>query len=169
MFFNYKIKCKKFHVGNKDINATYVMNDQGQPVSLEQVAAEKDLGVYIDSKLTFRDHITKKVNIANRNLGAIIRSFTYIDKTTFLQLFKSLVRPHLEYGSSIWYPIFKKDKIQIENIQRRATRLVNSLQGKSYSERLRSLGLPSLEYRRLTNDIVQVFKIIGDIDNIDKN
>ena len=106
MFFNYK-KRKKIHVGNKDINATYVMHDQGQPVSLEQVEVEKDLGVYLDSKLTFRDHITKKVNIANRNLGAIFRSFTYIDKEIFLQLFKPLVRPHLEYGSSIWYPTFK--------------------------------------------------------------
>ena len=61
MFFKYK-KCKKFHVGNKDINAIYVMHDQGQPVSLEQAEVEKDLGVYFDSKLTFRDHITKKVN-----------------------------------------------------------------------------------------------------------
>ena len=59
MFFNYK-KCKKFHVGNKDINATYIMHDQGQPVSLEQVEVEKDLGIYFDSKLSFRDYITQK-------------------------------------------------------------------------------------------------------------
>ena len=57
MFFNYK-KCKKFYVGNKDINAT--MHDQGQPVSLEQVEVEKHLGIYFDSKLSFREHITKK-------------------------------------------------------------------------------------------------------------
>ena len=67
MFFNYK-KCKKFHVGNKDINATYIMHDQGQPVFLEQVEVEKDLGIYFDSKRSFRDHITKKVNIANREI-----------------------------------------------------------------------------------------------------
>ena len=61
MFFNYK-KCKKFHVtvGNKDINATYIMHDKGQPVSLEQVEVEKDLGIYFDSKLSFREHITNK-------------------------------------------------------------------------------------------------------------
>ena len=109
MFFNYK-KCKKFHVGNKDINATYIMHDQGQPVSLEQVEVEKDLGIYFDSKLSFREHITKKVNIANRNLGCIFRSFTYMDKEMFLHLFKSLVRPHLEYGSVIFSPTLKKTK-----------------------------------------------------------
>ena len=47
-------------MGNKDINATYIMHDQEQPVSLEQVEVEKDLGIYFDSKLSFRDLITKK-------------------------------------------------------------------------------------------------------------
>ena len=108
MFFNYK-NVKKLHVGNKDISATYVMHDQGQPVHLEQVEVDKDFGVYIDS----RDHITKKVNIANRNLGTIFRSFTYIDKEIFLKLFKSLVRPHLEYGSSNMVSnLFKKTKFK---------------------------------------------------------
>ena len=49
-----------------------------------QVEVEKDLGIYFDSKLSFREHITKKVNIANRNLGCIFRSFTYMDKEKFL-------------------------------------------------------------------------------------
>ena len=57
MFFNYK-NVKSF---NKDINATFIMHDQGQPVFLEQVEVEKDLGIYFDSKLSFRDHITKKL------------------------------------------------------------------------------------------------------------
>ena len=84
------------------------MHDQGQPVSLEQVEVEKDLGIYFDSKLSFREHITKKVNIANRNLGCIFSSFTYMDKEMFLHLFKSLVMPHLEYGSVIFSPTLKK-------------------------------------------------------------
>ena len=107
MFFKYK-KCKKFHVENRDINSTYKMHDQGQPVSLEQVEVEKDLGIYIDRKTSFRDHITKKVNIANRNLGRIFRLFTYMDKERFLQLYKSLVRPHLEYWSVIFSPTLKR-------------------------------------------------------------
>ena len=58
--------------------------------------------------------------------------------------------------------------IQIENVQRRATRLVTSLQHLSYPDRLRSLGLPTLEYRRDRADIFQVFKILNNIDQIDK-
>ena len=58
--------------------------------------SDKDLGVFIDEKLNFREHITKKVNIANRNLGLIFRSFTYMDKEMFLNLYKSMVRPHIE-------------------------------------------------------------------------
>ena len=58
MFFNHK-KCKTFHVANQDINATYIMDDHGQPLSLEQLKVEKDLGIFIDSKLSFRERITK--------------------------------------------------------------------------------------------------------------
>ena len=65
--------------------------------TIKSVESEKDLGVFIDEKLNFRDHITKKVNIANRNLGIIFRSFTYMDKEMFLNLYKSMVRPHIEY------------------------------------------------------------------------
>ena len=85
-----------------------------------------------------------------------------------IQLFKSQVRPHLEYGSFIFSSTLKKDKVLLQNVQRRATRLVKSLQGKSYSERLRSLGMPSLEYRRLRNDMVQTYEIVRDIDIVDK-
>ena len=87
----------------------------------------------------------------------------------FLHLFKSLVRPHLEYGSVIFSPTLKKYQIMLENVQRRATRLVKALQGKTYTERLKSLGLPSLQYRRLRNDMVQTNKIVRDIDIVDKD
>ena len=53
--------------------------------TIKRVESEKDLGVFIDEKLNFRDHITKKVNIANRNLGIIFRSFTYMDKNNVLK------------------------------------------------------------------------------------
>ena len=87
----------------------------------------------------------------------------------FLHLFRSLVRPHLVYGSVIFSPTLEKDQIMLENVQRRATRLVKALQGKTYPERLKRLGLPSLQYRRLRNDMVQTYKIIRDIDIVDKD
>ena len=86
-----------------------------------------------------------------------------------MNLFKSLVRTHLEHASPVWSPVFKKDRIAIENVQRRATKLVRCISHLPYSERLRALGLPSLEYRRERADVIQVYKILHDIDKVDKN
>ena len=87
----------------------------------------------------------------------------------FLNLFKSLVRRQLEYATTIWVQIYKKDAIQIENVQRRATRLVSDLKNVSYTKRLKTLGLPSLEYRRDRADVIQVYKILNGIDKVDKD
>ena len=68
---------------------------------LEKVPSEKDLVVTIDCKLNFRGHIAQKVNISIRNLGIIFRAFTNLDRVIFLNLYKSLVTPHLEYVTQI--------------------------------------------------------------------
>ena len=65
--------------------------------------------------------------------------------------------------------MYKKDSVTLENTQRRATRLVNSLKGLPYEERLKRLGLPSLEYRRLRADVIEVYKIINQIDRVSIN
>ena len=87
----------------------------------------------------------------------------------FLNLFKAIERPHLEYATSVWSPQYKKDMIAIENVQRRATRMQPCLKGKTYPERLKILGLPTLEYRRERADMVQVYKIMNDIDKVDED
>ena len=84
----------------------------------------------------------------------------------FMTLFKSIVCPHLEYGSNIWSVIYKKEAIQIENVQRRATKLVKNISHLSYTERLKYLGLPSLQYRRLRADMVETYKILNDVDHV---
>ncbi|XP_069128420.1 uncharacterized protein [Argopecten irradians] len=109
------------------------------------------------------------VSKANRLIGLIFKSFTYIDTTMFLNLYKSLIRPNIEYASCIWNPMLLKDKIVIDNVKRRATKRLNGLTNLSYEQRLRSLGLPSLEYRRKRSDLIQIFKIINNIDEVDKD
>ena len=168
MNYHFK-KCKHLHIGNHDINFEYTMQSDTGQVKVQKVTSEKDLGVTFDQKLKFTEHINNKVNKANRNVGLIFRTFTFMDKNMFLNLFKSVVRPHLEYASTIWTPIFKKDKIQRENVQRRATRLVKSIRHLSYEERLKALGLPSLEYRRERADMIQVYKIMHGIDKVFHN
>lgn len=168
MFFHIK-KCKHLRIGKKQQAEAYTMSSGQEQITIKQVECEKDLGVIFDEKLIFREHISKKASIANRNLGLIFKSFTYLDKEMFLCLYKSLVRPHLEYATTIWSPMFKKDSIVLENVQRRATRMVNSLSGYTYEERLKTLGIPSLEYQRLRADVIEVYKIINKIDRVDQN
>ena len=83
----------------------------------------------------------------------------------FLCLYKSLVRPHVEYAT-VWFPMYKKDAVVLENIQRRATRMVNCLKRLPYNERLKKLGIPSLEYRRGRADVIEVYKIVNQINRI---
>ena len=107
------------------------------------------------------------VKKANRNLGIIKRTFSYQDKTIFLNLYKSIVRPNLEYASTVWSVIYKKDSISIENVQRRVTRLVHNIRHLNYTDRMKELGLPSLQYRRA--DLIEDFKILNGIDKCDKD
>ena len=77
----------------------------------------------------------------------------------FNLLYKSLIRPHLEYASEVWSPSFKMDINSLEKVQRRATRLVPEIAELPYEERLHHLQLPTLQYRRLRSDLILIFKL----------
>ena len=109
--------------------------------------------------MKFKKHIDTKVAKASQTLAVIRKSFPRIPETTFIQLYKGLVRPHLEYASSVWSPYLVKDITKIDNVQRRATKWLPSTKNLPYEVRLRKLGLPTLKYRRLRQDMIQVYKI----------
>ena len=96
--------------------------------------------------MSFNKHIQGQVNKANQLVGLIRRSFVYLSCDTFVLLFKALVRPHLEYACSVWNPYLKKDIQLIEDVQRRATKMLRDL---SYEGRLRLLKLPLLEIQMI--------------------
>lgn len=129
-------------------------------VILENVESEKDIGVTIDKHLNFENHIQLQVNKANQIVGLVRRSFKYLDKKTFCLLFKALVRPHLEYASSVWNPFKMKDIELVENVQRRATKILPNMKDLSYEYRLKDLKLPSLRYRRIRGDMIETYKIL---------
>ena len=104
-----------------------------------------------------------KVNKANQLVGMLRRTFVYLDKNTFKQLFVSIVRPHLEYGAPIWNPHSKKLITLVENVQRRATKLLPGMENLSYKERLKSLDLPTLQYRRYRGDMIEVYKLTHEL------
>jgi len=69
------------------------------------------------------------------------------------------VRPHLEYAQEVWSPQWKREKDTLEKVQRRATKMVNSIRHLPYEDRLRALHLPTLEHRRLRGDLITMHKI----------
>jgi len=122
---------------------------------------EKDLGVVFDRNLSFDTHIQNSINKANKMIGLIKRTFTYLDRDTFLKLYKALVRPHVEYGNVIWHPHLKRQSIAVERVQRRATKLLKECHEMSYSERLLYLNLHSLKGRRLRGDLIEAYKLFN--------
>ena len=154
-------KCKSLHIGPRNPCHTYRMAD----TLLEQTHTEKDLGIHLDSELKFRKQAAAAAAKGNQLLALIKRSFMCIDTTTLPLLYKTLVRPHLEYGNLIWGPFNRADQKLIERVQRRATRLVQDIRHLPYEERLERLRLPSLHYRRRRGDMIALYQILtGGLD-----
>ena len=148
-------KCKIIEIGQNKMNYNYKLGE----TSLKHMDFEKDIGVTVDKDLKFEIHMQEKINKANTIMGIIRRSFTYLDCNMFNKLYKALVRPHLEYANPVWSPSLQKNKIAIENVQKRATRCIGEIKHLDYKERLKRLKLPTLVYRRLRGDIIETYKI----------
>ena len=121
--------------------------------------AEKDIGVLFDRKMLFRQHIGSIVKKVNRMIGLTRHTFHYMDEEVLRLLYTSLMRPHMEYADWIWSPHLKVDIAQLENAQRRVTRLVPELRDRCYEDCLRALNLPRLLYRRRLMDMIQTFSV----------
>jgi ribonuclease P/MRP protein subunit RPP40 len=152
-------KCKVLHLGKHNNHFDYFMKDGTTIKLLESTKCEKDLGVIVDTELNFQEHIAQVVKRANRMAGLLIRSMSYKSKEIITPLFKALVRPILEYGNAIWNPKLKSLINNVEAVQRHFTKCIQNCHKLSYEERLKYLKLPSLEYRRLRGDLIEMYKI----------
>ena len=161
-------KCSHMTYGRKKINSSYTMKmSDGTRMKIKNDAeVEKDLGVTFDRGLMFRQHIGLIVKKVNRLIALVRKTFKYMDCHLFRLIYTALIRPHFDYADCIWSPHFQTDIAQLENAQRRATRLVPELLVLTYEERLQKLNLPSLVYRRRRMDMIQTFRILKGVDNM---
>jgi len=155
-------KCKIMHFGRN--NKAYSYSLDGLP--LTEVTEEKDLGVIISKDMKVSQQCSSAYSKANRILGVINRTISYKSTDIMLPLYKSAVRPHLEYCTTAWSPHYVKDKELIERIQHRFTRMIPEIKDLPYTERLRRLNLWTLEGRRVRADLIEVFKMINGLTNV---
>ena len=138
-----------------------------QGILLDPCSTYKDVGVMVSSNLKPDEQIHRCVAKANSMVGMIRRTFTYIDSDIFLKTYKVFVRPILEYCQEVWSPFLQKDIDEIENVQRRATKLIPGLREMTYEERLEKLKLFKLSDRRQRGDMIFLYKILNGLVDID--
>ena len=158
-------KCKAMHISRKKspAHAHYSINES----ILEQVLYIKDLGVMISNDLSWSKHIENIVSKASRTLGLIKRICKEIkDTNTRRILYCALVRPKLEYASSVWSPYTIKHRLLIKNIRRRAAKFILDYPD---VDRLQKTNILPLSYRRVISDLILLFKSKHHIIKMDVN
>jgi len=134
---------------------------------MSRTSEEKDLGIFITDNLKPSVQCTKAAARARSVLGMVRRNFKRLDCEDFLVIYKTYIRPHLEYAIQSWSPYLQKDIQCLENVQRAATRLVIGFKKLFYEERLRAAGLTTLEVRRQRGDLIECYKLLTGKENID--
>ncbi|BHF80034.1 hypothetical protein SprV_0702315800 [Sparganum proliferum] len=156
-------KCSILRLGNTTrsaITRDYFLGG----AALQEVEAQKDLGVLMTSSLKPSAHCSRVAKRAMSVLYAIKRAFMDFDEDVFSKTFGTFVRPHLEYGIQAWRPWAVEDQNCLERVQRRATKMVRGQCSFHYETRLVNLNLFPLSYRQLRGDLLQAFRIVKGLD-----
>ena len=147
-------KCKVLHMDGVKI------------VSAEE---EKDLGVWMQTSLKPSKHCATAAKSANFAMGQLLRSFHYRKKSNLIPLYKTFVRPRLEFAASAWSPWKEGDIQMLEKVQERFLRQIPDVKGRNYEERLNNAGLTTLKDRRRRGDAIETFKTLGGFNRVDKH
>ena len=124
---------------------------------------QKHLGIVLDSKLNFNAHIDEKIKNCNELIGLMKRLSVNLSQSALLTIYKSFIRPHLEYGDILY------DKTNNENFQNKIEKvqykeclaITGVIQGTSREKLYEELGLHSLVERRRRNKLIFFYKIVN--------
>jgi len=153
-------KCAviRFSMARRDISPpTYLLN--GQPI--QSVDSHLGLGVVVDSDLKFHGHIRSVVHRAGGLAQSYLKSTVCRSPEFMLFLFKTHIRPIIEYCSCVWHSGYIEDLRLLEKVQRRWTKQIEGLNSLSYDDRLHSLKMYSVQGRLLRADLIQCWKIFN--------
>ena len=148
-------KCKVMHLGHKNTQAIHKLGSD----QIKTAQEEQDLGIIMSADLKVAQQCKKAANTANKVLGMIKRTTCYKQCNIVLPLYKALVRsPHLQKEINI-----------LQTLQKRATKMITDYEGLEYSIRLQRANLTTLETRRISADLLEVFKIFKQLEGLDRN
>jgi len=156
-------KCSGLNFRLNNPKSDYLLADQ----VIKKTEAERDLGITIHSNLKPSLHVAQIVKDAERCLVVLKRTFLSWDQKAFLKLYKQVVHPCLEFATTVWNPQLKRDIQLLEKVQRRATRCIAGMKEKTYKESLQLLDLDSLETRQCYFDLMEMFKVINNLNSLD--
>ena len=153
-------KFEHLHVGN---NLRQLKNSYTDPAGnlIEEKKEIRDLGVIITNDLTWSKHIKEVVSKARVMTAWVHRTFSTRDRAPMITMWNSQIRPILDNCSPLWSPC-PKDLGNIdllENIQRAFTRCINGMEGLNYGQRLKKLGMYSIQRRHERYKIIYTYKI----------
>ena len=157
-------KCKVLHINvNENPDLSYSID--GTDLDACESDQEKDLGVITSSSLLWTDQIKASISKANRMICWIARTLISRDCKTMIAVYKSLIRPHIEYCVQLWNPATVHGNwnliLELEGVQRRFTRLIDEVGTLPYSQRLDILNLTTLAERRYRGDLIETFKAVS--------
>ncbi|MFZ2539529.1 MAG: reverse transcriptase family protein, partial [Oscillospiraceae bacterium] len=155
-------KCNLIIIGHQSVNQNFTLSNK----VIQKSDHVKDLGVTVDCKLNFKEHISNQACNARQRSALLFRSFLSRNPHSLIRAYKTYIRPILEYASITWSPSYIHLIDIIENVQKSFTRRLSGLNNFGYKERLEKLKLQSLEHRRLINDLVACHGIVHGLSSL---
>ena len=129
--------------------------------SLKQVPSQKHLGMYLDTKLNFQEHLNNVLSKVNKTIGLLRKLQAFLPRQSLVTVYKAFIRPHLDYGDIIYDQTYNESFHQkIETIQYNdALAIKGTIRGTSREKLYQELGLESLRKRRWYRRLCYFFKI----------